>query len=97
MEVSTCESALVSVDDLYSPIHLSNLGAVVYYYNRSSFTAPRRIIIIFFFLECVAFYLLLGWSENCQAPRTWKWKLEVPAYLLNWSLIAQLWELSLDL
>lgn len=65
-------------------------------------TAPllqlqEELLLFFFFLECVAFYLLLGWSENCQAPHTWKWKVEVPAYLLNWSLIAQLWELSLDL
>lgn len=43
------------------------------------------------FSEYVAFYLLLGWSNNLQAPYMWNWKLEVPAYCFNRSLIAQLW------
>lgn len=42
------------------------------------------------FSEYVAFYLLLGWSNNLQAP-TCGTETEVPAYCFNRSLIAQLW------
>lgn len=72
-------------------IHLSVsliLGAVIYH---CILPPLMDLKIVADFSEYVAFYLLLGWSNNLQAPYMWNWKLEVPAYCFNRSLIAQLW------
>lgn len=72
-------------------IHLSVsliLRAVVYHRILSPLMDLRIVVD---FSEYVAFYLLLGWNNNLQAPYMWNWKLEVPAYCFNRSLITQLW------
>lgn len=53
---------------------LSNLGGSSLPYVLPSPSDTRRVAE---FSGCSAFYVLLGQSDNLQAPYMWNWKLEV--------------------
>ena len=68
--------ALVSCDSLYLPVMLSSLGASDLPCDLTSIMDLRKVAN---FSVCSAFYLLLGWSGDFQAPYVPDQKPEVPS------------------
>ena len=73
---AVCESALVSWDSVYSPVHPAGKGLKCV---TASLMEPKLVD----FSVSLAFYLLLGWSGYFQTPYAWNQKWNNSLVLMN--------------